>query len=270
MSGIENTVLLDQYYHSKLNLQNSTYIPNAGEYWYKYKREATSVITILSTVSDIRFKILNVDTLAVMYDSAAHDSTHRTSFLGNGSWISAEKARLTTVEGTEYYLVVYCTNPNEGLSLRTGSMATAVGNPVMLSGSRSITPGRSVTANSTGFSSTVAFNVSGDNLPNTAQVREVSLDGVRLSSIDRWRLSAPGMLSWVTNKSSNYGTIYMGYEHDSSNNVLLKGTWSAAFKTSSATNSLTFTPSYIFYYYYEYGDVERQNKVVVVGRLPPQ
>ena len=53
MSGIENTVLLDQYYESKVNLQNNSYVPNVGEYWYKYKRNSTSVITILSSATDI-------------------------------------------------------------------------------------------------------------------------------------------------------------------------------------------------------------------------
>lgn len=37
------------------------------------KQNSTSVITILSSATDIRFKILNVDTLAVMYDSAKDD-----------------------------------------------------------------------------------------------------------------------------------------------------------------------------------------------------
>lgn len=70
-----------------------------------------------------------------MYDSAKDDDTHKTSFTGSGGWCCAEKARLTTVVGTEYYLVVYCTNPTEGVSLRTGSIATAVGNPVMCAAS---------------------------------------------------------------------------------------------------------------------------------------
>ena len=69
---------MDQYYESKVNLQNNSYVPNVGEYWYKYKRNSTSVITILSSATDIRFKILNVDTLAVMYDSAKDDDTHKT------------------------------------------------------------------------------------------------------------------------------------------------------------------------------------------------
>lgn len=252
MSGIENTVLLDQYYESKVNLQNSSYVPNVGEYWFKYKRESTSVITVLSDVNDIRFKILNVNTLAVMYDSATDSSTHRTSFTGNGSWISAEKARLNTVVGTEYYLVVYCTNPNANLNLRTGSMATAEGNPVMCGGNTRIAPGNSVTATGSTYSATRTFNVNGDDLPNTGQVISVSLGGTGMSNIYRWRLMAPNKSSWVANPSNHYPSVDFGYVHDSSNNARLKGTWSAAFQSSSTSH--TFTPSYGISYYYEYGD----------------
>ena len=63
MSGIENTVLLDQFYQSKTNLQNNYYVPNVGEYWYKYRKNPTSVITIASDSSTVRFKVLEADTL---------------------------------------------------------------------------------------------------------------------------------------------------------------------------------------------------------------
>lgn len=242
MSGIENTVLLDQYYESKVNLQNNSYVPNVGEYWYKYKRNSTSVITILSSATDIRFKILNVDTLAVMYDSAKDDDTHKTSFTGSGGWCCAEKARLTTVVGTEYYLVVYCTNPTEGVSLRTGSIATAVGNPVMCAASTKIIPGTSVTATGSGYSSTRTFSVSGDDIPNTAQVRTISLSGTGMSKIKRWRLMAPNKSVWVANESDFYPSINFNFVNDSSSNAKLKGTWSVAFQSSSS--SYTFIPSY--------------------------
>lgn len=255
MSGIENTVLLEQYYESQVNLQNSAYVPNVGEYWYKYRRESTSVITILSSVYDIRFKILDADTLEPLYDSANFSNTHKTSFTGNGSWICAEKARLTTVVGTEYYLVVYSTSPNEGLSLRTGSMATAVGNPVMCGGSTTISPNSSIRISSSSFSSSLTFNISGANLPETAKVRQVSLSGVRMSNVDRWRAKAPNYSLWKNNSSSFNPAIDMNYINDSSNNIDLKGNWSASFKASSSGNGVTITPSFYFTYYYEYGDL---------------
>ncbi len=195
MSGVENTVLLEQYYEAQNNLQHNDYAPNVGEYWYKYKRESTSVITILSNVDDIRFKILDISSQGVMFDSAAEPDTHKTTFTGSGAWTCAEKARLTTVVGTEYYLVVYCTNPNESLPLREGStMSTAVGNPVMCQGGATIEPGRSVTARSSGYSTTTTFAVQGDNLPKTGQIVDVTLHGVLMSRIERWRLIAPNSL----------------------------------------------------------------------------
>ena len=186
MSGMENTVLLDQYYEAKLNLQNNSYVPNVGEYWYKYQRNSTSVITIVSSVTDIRFKVLDVNTLHVEYDSAEDElSSHRTSFVGAGSWICAEKARLTTLVGPEYYLVVYCTNPDESVPLRTGSMATAVGNPIMGRSSTTISPGISVTATSSTYSPTRTFSVTGASIPNTAQVDSVTLYGATTAKLIR-------------------------------------------------------------------------------------
>lgn len=252
MSGIENTVLLDQYYESKINLQNNSYVPNVGEYWFKYQRSTTSVITVLSDVDDIRFKILDVDTLAVLYDSATEPSTHKTSFTGNGSWICAEKARLNTVVGTEYYLVVYCTNPNEGVFLRTGSMATAVGNPVMLGKYDVISPGITVTATGSGYSSTRTFNVSGNDIPTTAQVESIYLGGTVMSKIKRWRLMAPNKSFWVENPSNCYPSIDFNYVADSTTNTRLKGTWGVAFQ--SFDSSYPFIPSYGVSYQYEYGD----------------
>ena len=46
----------------------------------------------------------------------------------------------------------------------------------------------------------------------------------------------------------------MDYKDDANDNALLKGTWNASFITSLSTNSLTFTPTYTFFYNYEYGD----------------
>ena len=40
----------------------------------------------------------------------------------------------------------------------------------------------------TSYSSTRTFSVSGDDIPNTAQVRTISLSGTGMSKIKRWRL----------------------------------------------------------------------------------
>ena len=252
MSGIENTVLLEQYYETKTNLENSSYVPNVGEYWFKYKRESTSVITILSNVSDIRFKILDASGTHVMYDSAADSDTHKTSFVGSGAFTCAEKARLNTVVGTEYYLVVYSTNPNNNLSLRTGTMGTAVGNPVMCADQKRISPYTSVKINASGHRS-MSFSVDGSDLPLTAQVDKVTVNGVTMSYVYQWGTSAPNMSSWLY--SDNFSSyIKIGYTFDSTNNALLHGTWQASFLGSEATTK-TITPAFSFTYYYEYGDI---------------
>ncbi len=259
MSGIENTVLLDQYYEAKVNLQNSAYVPNVGEYWFKYRRESTSVITILSNVDDLRFRLIDADTMRGVYDSAAESGTHRTTFLGGtsgvASWKAAEKARLTTTVGKEYYLIIYSTRPMEGLSLKTGSMATAVGHPVMTGDRVTISPERSVTINSSDYSSSINFSIDRDDLPNSGQVREVAISNFRLSYMDRWRVSAPNYSSWNTSPSLSF-TIDMNYKIDSDNNAWLKGNWSAAVIANSSGNKETITPEFTFYYNYEYGDYD--------------
>ncbi len=252
MSGIENTVLLEQYYEAKTNLENSSYVPNVGEYWFKYTRESTSVITILSNVNDIRFKILDASATNVLYDSAEHSNTHKTTFVGSGGFTCAEKARLTTVVGTEYYLVVYSTNPDNNVSLRTGTMGTAVGNPVMCADHMSVSPYTSVKINASGHK-TMSFNVDGNDVPGTAQVDKITVNGVRMSYVYQWGASAPNMSSWLYSDTfSSY--IKIGYTFDSTNNAILKGSWGASFLGSEASTS-TITPEFSFSYYYEYGDL---------------
>ena len=252
MSGIENTVLLDQFYQSKTNLQNNYYVPNVGEYWYKYRKNPTSVITIASDSSTVRFKVLEADTLDKKFDSVDDSRTHRTKFTGESSWTCVEKARLTLETGKDYYLVVYCTNPDESVSLRTGSMAVAVGNPLMRAENVRISPGISVTATSSGYSSTRTFSVEGNNIPQTGKVKSITLNGERMSEIGGWRLMPPNKSSWFTNKASHYPAIDFNYIHDSESNADLKGTWSMAFQASNS--NYTFTPSYSVTYYHEYGD----------------
>lgn len=252
MSGIENTVLLDQYYQSENNLQNNYYIPNVGEYWYKYTRNSTSVITVVSDSSTVRFKVLDADTLQVGFDSANFPDTHSNKFMSGSAWTYAEKARLTTEVGKDYYLVVYCTNPDESVSLRTGSMAVAVGNPFMRAATVRISPGISVTATSSGYSSTRTFSVDGDSIPETGQVKSITLNGARMSEIGRWRLMPPNKSSWFTNGASHYPAIDFNYVYDSESNAKLKGPWGMAFQASSS--NYTFTPSYSVTYYHEYGD----------------
>lgn len=251
MSGIENTVLLEHYREGQSRLENAQYIPNQGEYWYKF-RANNETITILSGASNIRFKIKSINNTDVdLFDSINDADTHRTSF--TGSWSCAEKARLTTTPGTEYYLVVYCTSPNENISIREGSMGTAVGFPVMGYSHTTIYPGRSVTMNSTGFSS-ISFSVAeGFNNARTGQVDSVSLGGITMSNVQTWRVLAPQKSSWVSSASFN-PSIDMNYRENVTTNASLIGDWQASFKASSSAKTKTFTPYFSISYYYEYGD----------------
>lgn len=253
MSGIENTVLLEHYREGESRVENAHYLPNAGEYWYKF-RANNEVITVLSDTSNLRFKIKAINNLTDdLFDSANESRTHKTSFTGS-SWTCAEKARLNTTVGTEYYLVVYCTTPNQNITLREGSMGTAVGYPVMLADSTKIYPNRSVTMNSTGYSS-ISFGINeSSSIPATGQVVDMNLYGIAMSNVDRWRLSAPNQSFWVNNKSSHYPAVDMNYRHNVSTNAKLTGTWQAAFKASSSAGTKTFTPYFFVSYYCEYGD----------------
>lgn len=253
MSGVENTVLLEDYREGENRLENAHYLPNVGEYWYKFTAN-NEVITVLSDTSNLRFKIKSINNLTDdLYDSANEPNTHKTSFTGS-SWTCAEKARLNTTVGTEYYLVVYCTSPDENISLRDGSMGTAVGYPVMLLNNTKLYPIKSVTMNNTGYSS-ISFIVNeGSSVPVTAQVVDMDLHGIRLSNVERWRLSAPNQSFWVNNESPHHITVDMNYIHNVSNNAKLVGTWQAAFLASSSSDTNTFTPYFSVTYYCEYGD----------------
>lgn len=253
MSGIQNTVLLEQYYEAKVNLQNNYYFPNVGEYWFKFRGSSTNVVTILSKMDNIRFKVLEADTLYLGFDSAEDSDTHKTSFTGiSGAWTRAEKARLVVDVGKEYYLVVYCTEPKEYLEIKEGTMTTAVGNPIMCADSFSVSPGIPVTATPSKYSTVSTFNVSGKDIPLTAQVISVSLAGTTMSHINKWKLMDPYKLTWRENSATHSPTIDYMFIKDSANNVKLVGKWSVAFQSGSS--SYTFTPSYSFLCYYEYGD----------------
>ena len=251
MSGIENTVLLEQYYESKVNLQNNYYVPNLGEYWYKYKEYPTNIITVLSDDDNLRFKVLDADTLKEQYSSIEHTDSHKKKFLGSsGALTSAEKANVTLQQGKEYYLVVYSINPIKGVAIKDGCMATAVGNPVMAYSSVTIKPGKGLTAVSSRFTTT-SFNITGNNIPDTAQVTEVYFGGTRNSNIYSWEAMGPNQTSW---KISSSMAVDMGFIKDSSKNVKVKGTWRTGFKANSVVKKITFVPTYTIYYAYEYGD----------------
>ncbi|SFB23105.1 hypothetical protein SAMN05216249_11438 [Acetitomaculum ruminis DSM 5522] len=255
MSGKDNAVLLDEYCESKVNLENNQYVPNVGEYWFKFTKSTRSVITVLSNVYNIHFKVLKASNLFPEYDSSLDNKSHKTSFLGNGPWKCAEKSDLTDIiDFDEYYLVVYSENPQNGLFLKTGTMATAVGNPVMSPGNITISPNIHMKINNSRYTP-LYFNFNQITyLPNTAQAIDVNLEDVRLSYVDSWKIKTPDKPYWFTSPPTGYQKIDMNFVKDSLNNVSLNGTWCASIKASSSYKNLTITPSFYISYYYEFGD----------------
>lgn len=251
MSGIENTVLLERYYESLTNFINMRYQPNRGEAWFKFSPGSFDVITVMNYTGNVRFQIRSVNNSNfVMYDSANNPDDHKTKFLGS-SWTSAEKARLLIPAGG-YYLVLYSTNPKVNVALDERSCLTAVGNPVMGAGNIRVYPGSTVTALSSGYSSST-FSANLSTIPETAQAISINFSGGSLSSISGWRVMPPNKSSW-TNSLGMTNTIDLFFMHDWSSNARVKGVWDVGFKSSLST-SYSFTPSYSFSYWYEYGDI---------------
>ena len=256
MSGIENTVLLEKYYESKINLQNENYLPNRGEYWFKFTGDKTDVITILNNSDNIRFKIKDATNLNEIYDSGNDISAHKTAFLGNGSWTSAEKIHMDSVLGNnsvskEYYLILYNISPDNTTELKSGLLATAVGNPVMCRDTITVKPGKSVTATKSSYTS-IKYTISDASIPSTAQVKSIYLRGPRMSSMGGWKVKAPNSSLWINSISATYPQIDLNFVKDATTNTKLKGTWSFSFKASSS--KITFKPYFDITYYYEYGD----------------
>lgn len=255
MSGIENTVLLDMYFEEDLNFQSATYSPNQYEYWFKYKKGVYDTVTILLKDNNIRFRIVDVETLKEVYNSNDYQSdVHRTKFLGSGAFTCAEKINSPsgTKVGKEYYLIVYNLKPNSTSGLVEKGFLTAVGKPVMCATGVNIYPNKSVSMSKSGYRSFM-YEIKGSSIPKTGQVRTITLYGTSITNLKNWRAKAPNKSSWGTS-STNYSTIDMGFKKDSTANANLAGTWEFAFKASANAKKTTFTPYFSISYYYEYGD----------------
>lgn len=255
MSGIENTVLLDMYFENDLNFQSATYSPNQYEYWFRYTKGVYNTITVLLKDNNIRFKILDADTLEEVYNSNDHQGeVHKTKFVGSGAFTCAEKKESPsgTTAGKDYYLVVYNLEPNTSSELVGKSFLTAVGKPVMCAAGISIYPNKTVSMSTLSYKSFL-YKVSGVSIPSTGQVRTINVYGTNATNIQNWRVKAPNKSSRNTS-SANSRTIDMGFVKDSTTNAALEGTWEFSFRASSSAKTTTFTPYFSVTYYYEYGD----------------
>jgi len=257
MSGRENAVSVDRYYESKLNFLGSTYTPNRFDYWIRFTAHSDDVITILLRDPSIRFKIYEEDGEKVIYDSKNKDSVHRNSNVG--TWSCAEKIREETLEeeieeftfGQTYYLVLYSTTEGKTEGFIEKSFDVGIGYPMMAYGSTTISPRQRVTANSKSFSVSVPVNINRQ-VPEHAVVKSISYSGTSSSKIITFRAQKDG---GVWKNSKNYSSsIDYTYTKDSSYNTKAIGNWNFSFKAASSKTSVTFTPSFKVYYYYEYGD----------------
>ena len=260
ISGLENAVWLDLYSEEKSNQFFTSYTPNRDESWYRFTADGTMVFTLLTYYPQIRFQIRDTEDLYVLFDSndADNDAVHKTKYC-TSSYGHAEKARLTTTIGQDYYLVVYSPSVISTQDFIEKTMNITVGKPNMLADSTTEYASSSLRATDSGFSSAVNIHV-GDNgatIPLTAVVDDVSIksatSGIRLSMIPYWRVKYPSSTSWFNSKYF-YSSIDIGYVKDSDTNKNINGTWQVSVQASSTSSPLIFVPGIYTLYYYEIGD----------------
>lgn len=260
ISGLENAVWIDLYSEEKGNQFFTYYTPNRDESWYRFTADGTMVFTLLTYYPQIRFQIRDVNDLYVLFDSNDVDNAdvHKTKFC-TSSYGHAEKARLTTTIGQDYYLVVYSPSLISTQDFIEKTMNITVGKPNMLSSSTTVYASSSLRATATGYSSAANIYVgdNGDTIPVTAVADDVSIrsatSGIRLSMIPYWRVRHPSSSTWLNSKNF-YPSIDIGYVKDSNTNKNINGTWQISVQASSTSSPLTFVPGLYISYHYEIGD----------------
>lgn len=251
MGGLENAVDLDVFRDSQNNYITSTYSPRNDEYWFITSMPFPTVFTLLSNNSNLRFKLLDMDNLNVLFDSndSQWNNMHSTRFTGQYSY--AEKVTFEALTGTRRYLVIYNNSPSEGTGVLENDFRLGAGQPMYGLTSQTVY-GSSVTVGSSTYSST-SLNTDTSSFANTGVMNEAYLSGVSLSKLGRWRLLAPGSSSY---KTSSTGSTYIQYNFTpgGSLNTGVKGTWDLGITLKSGNSSISCYPSVRFSFYYEYGD----------------
>lgn len=250
VSGRENAIMLEsnEPFISK-------FTPNKDERWFRIKAENyPNVFTILNNNPQIRFKILDIDDLYVLFDTNANSNTHKTNHISG--WKGAEKARLGMTLGQEYYMVIYSpTQISTSPGLLENVFNAKVGMPHMATGrSKAFYHGTPVTGTTSTYSPVVTVSVGGD-VPFTAQVQKANLtskEGVSLwSQLGGWKVKGQSEVTWKE-RLINIPEINYNYVEGSSSNVNVRGDWSIAFK--AGVTPLTIDPGLFFNYQYELGD----------------
>jgi|GEM_PF-705899 len=258
ISGLENAVWLDLYTETQGNMFFTSYNPNKDESWYRFTANGTMVFTLLTYYPQTRFQIKDFNDLTILFDSndSANADVHKSKYCTSYGY--AEKARLTTTIGQDYYLVIYSPTLISTQDLIEKTMNVTVGKPNMLSQSTTAYATSNISATSSGFSSAVNISV-GDNgatIPRTAVASSVSLrstDDIRQSMIQYWRVRVPGGTSWYTS-GYFYPSIEIGYVKDVTTNKNINGTWQMSVQASTSGSPLTFRPGIYINYNYEIGD----------------
>lgn len=251
MGGLENAVDLDVFRDSQNNYISSTYSPSNDEYWFITSMPYPTVFTLLSNNSHLRYKLLDMDTLEVLFDSNddAWENMHSTRFTGSYSY--AEKVSMQALTGTRRYVVIYNNSPAIVSGVVEKDFRFGAGQP-MYGLTHQTVYGSSVTVNSSSYSSTT-LNTNTSSFANTAVMNQAYISGVSLTKLDRWRLLAPSASYYST---SSIGSTYITYNFTpgGSFNTVAKGVWDLGIKYKSGNSAASCYPSVNFSFYYEYGD----------------
>lgn len=253
LSGPENAAYIEKFTNVKDNAILTGYTPNKDEDWYRFTADGPTVITLLTYYPDLRFQICDTTNLMVMFDSNREEnsSIHKTKF--TASYPAAEKARINTAEGQDYYLVLYSRSQISTAFMVEKTVNIAVGLPHMAPQQTEWYFGNRITADSSSYSSVSYVNVgdNGNTVPRTALVDKVQWAGAKMSDIKNFRVKEPGGSSWRNSRAHDLA-MYFDYVKDSDSNINANGTWQLGFRAS--LQSVTFIPEFKVYYQYELGD----------------
>lgn len=249
LSYIDGSVILGKYKDADKTYDCRTgYTPNDFESYFKITADGASTITALTGYQELRFKVLDAETLITLYDSEQDDTAHR----GMESRDYVEKQRLGFTAGKEYYLVLYANSPiSVGFVEHSITLSQGMGR--LKGGYKDFTATSSITAGTSGYSPSATIPVS--NAPKTAEVECVdfiSTDGVNLSDLASFRVKPQyGLSVWRSSVAGQF-CLKFPYTPDGNSNTPVNGNWSFGFKTALKTK--TMKPVICIYYRYEYGD----------------
>lgn len=250
MGGLENAVEIDIYRYKEGNSINSTYSPNNDEYWFITSMPYPAVFTLLSDDSNLRYKLLDMDTLDVLFDSndSRWEKMHSNRFTGSFSY--AEKVNMKAFSGEKRYLVIYNNSPWSITGVREREFCFGVGQPMYGMKNEKVY-GSSVTLDSSAYSSS-SLKADASSFANTGVAYKAIINGVPVGNMEGWRLKGPESASY----RSGIGKTVIEYMFTpgGSFNTKVRGTWNLGVKLKSGRPSVTCSPSVDFMFYYEYGD----------------